>query len=138
MTEEDKELYKKWAEEEKAIAQKWEDEKKSLSKILEPKYIKWIEQDAYWTTSLGVVEIEVLDEKDPSYPNSLICKVKDGSIMGKFMLTDGEVYDDEYKVEESLYYWVKQWNVGIEGDSYEGIALMPLKDGRFWAVQYSM
>ncbi len=90
----------------------------------------------------GIVEIEETDEKQNGYPDSQRnCRIKSDKSSGLFMYTTSEVeylYGEEGEYEgEPIEYWVKQWSVGMEGDSYSGYLLMELSDGRYWKINYS-
>ncbi len=115
---------------------KWEEAKLSLRGLIENKYFLFAESHESYETE-GIVEIQLTDRKQNGYPNNYNCIIKGDPYTFLYMLTTGNVIDEENDIELQLYYWVRQWSIGMEGDSYSGYLLLPMMDGRFWKIKYS-
>lgn len=89
---------------------------------------RWIGEilyDSSWHPK-GIVNAVSSDHKSYSYPNYTFLKIlEDGHLVMR---------QDERKKFHTL---VIQWSRGMEGDSYGGFLYFPLKDGRYWKVEYS-
>lgn len=139
--EEIDEIYAEIIAHEKAEKENWEKIKEDLKDLIHPKYFDFIENhDSY--RHEGIVEIVETDEKQSGYgQNQRNCRIKDSGMSGLYMYTTMEVeyfygYEGEYE-GEMVEYWVNQWSIGTEGDSFAGYLLFPLSDGRYWKVGYS-
>lgn len=88
-------------------------------------YIDEVLEGCSWHDK-GIVELFPSDYKSGSYPNHSFYREKDGY----------HNYMKQYE-DENFHCMVAQWSVGDSGDSFEGIILFPLKDGRYWKVDYS-
>lgn len=122
--------------EQEAMEKEWFEAKESIRDIIEEKYFIFAEEhDTY--SHVGIVDIYEVVEKQWGYGNNQKnCRVEDEEHSKLYMLTTGEIYDEEQEAEISLYYWVWQ-TTGYCGDDYSGFLLFPLMNGKFWKIAYS-
>lgn len=112
---------------ERQQAQERRDETRRIKRMINYPF-RWIGH-VLWDQSwhpVGIVNVEPSDYVSPYYPSYKFYKVID----------DGHkvMRQEEWKGFHTL---VIQWSRGIEGDSYGGFLYFPLKDGRYWKVEYS-
>ena len=84
---------------------------------------------------IGIFSIEETDYKSHHYPNHVFAKIIDDE-------SDGEKWNQYMKTIDSEirgidHYYVIQWTTGMEGDSFSGYLLYPLKNGKYFKVSYS-
>lgn len=138
--EEEKQLHAEMSAHQTELEEKWNAAKKELDGLIHPKYFDFAENhDTFYSN--GIVETHEVDDKQNGYgKDQRNCRIK-GENSPLYMHTTSEVeyyYGYEGKYEgDSVEYWVHQWSVGMEGDSYSGYLLFPMTDGRFWKVRYS-
>jgi hypothetical protein len=90
---------------------------------------KWLNSDMEYWTPVGIVEIQLTDEKTSGYRNYQHARVvSDPEDRHLYMKTDCEVHSVPY-------YYVWQ-TTGCCEDDYSGYLLFPLKDGKFFKVSY--
>ncbi len=83
---------------------------------------------------IGIYDIEKTDRVDSNYPNHEFAKIVTDSPEYKhtqYMRCTGS------EIRGIDHYYIKQWSVGMEGDSYEGYILYPLKNGKYFMAWYS-
>ena len=84
-----------------------------------------------------MVEIELTDEKERDYPNHQCCRVKDEKFYLYMYHEDSleTIEESEHEGEHIKYYVWQQ--TGMLGDDFSGYLLLPLKNGKWWKVNYS-
>ena len=79
--------------------------------------------------SKGFVQVhEVETSKYDEFPRNKHYCIFDSDIHRRFTRFDGE----------GQFHWIVWQTTGVVGDDYSGYLLLPLDDGRYWLIDYSM
>jgi hypothetical protein len=115
------------AEKDRLLKLEWRKKLKGLINV--SGLFKWLDEHDYWTP-LEIVEIYNTDEKTSGYSSYQHVRIKDDKDKLLYMM------QDEDEIRNVNHYCVWQ-TCGMMGDDYSGYLLFPLKNGKYFKVNYS-
>lgn len=115
------------AKKDKALRTQWRKQLKGLINV--SGLFNWLNEHEYWTP-LEIVEIYKTDEKNSGYSNYQHVRIKNDS--------DNLLYimQNEHEISGINHYCVWQ-TCGIMDDDYSGYLLFPLKNGKYFKINYA-
>ena len=115
------------AKQEKKLKREWKNELKGLINV--SGLFRHLEDMMFWQP-LGIVEIYHTDEKTGGYSSYQHVRIKDDEDKLLYLLQD----ENEIRGINHCCVWQ---TCGMMGDDFSGYLLFPLKDGKYFKINYS-
>lgn len=120
----------KWYKEDKNKKSEWKTKLKGLINV--SGLYRFLEEGNESWQPIGIFDIEKIDNSSSERER---CKLINEQEEYKWMVYERVGHIDEIRSVDHWYVW--QQTTSMEGDSYSGFLLLPLKNGKYFKVSYS-